>query len=197
MASLAQERSTGSVVLIDAMVLRDMGAALNGVWRPADEEDPARARRLVAAARLRLYGTRDRTGWLLVAIDAARAAVLRRGDADWSVGYVPAIESFTDAAAPEDVAAMVRLFREDEAIDADSAAALAHAVLCEEVDVIVTDEPRRFRHGREGDLPDRLEIVDPLELEARLALAPGEQPAVEVPDGVLSLLGDEPWWVQR
>ena len=51
MASLAQERSTGSVVLIDAMVLRDMGAALNGVWRPADEEDPARARRLVAAAR--------------------------------------------------------------------------------------------------------------------------------------------------
>lgn len=195
MAALAQERSTGAVVLIDAMVLRDMAAALNGLWRPADEEDPTRARRLVAAARLRLYGTRDRTGWLLVTNDAARASALRRGDADWSVGYVPAIESYSDAAAPDDVAAMVRLFREDEAIDADSASALAHAVLCEEVDVIVTDEPRRFRHGREGDLPERLAIVDPLELEEQLGLAPGEVPAVEVPDGVLSLVDDEPWWV--
>ncbi len=120
---------------------------------------------------------------------------MRRGDADWSVGYLPVIESFDDSADPADVESLVRLFRQDESIDAESATALAHAILNEHIDIVVTDEPARYKHMRRHDLPPRLEVLDPLELEARLDIGSGEEPAVAVPEGVLSLLGDGAWWV--
>ncbi|MCX7620225.1 MAG: hypothetical protein N2037_05195 [Acidimicrobiales bacterium] len=195
MSSLAEEKSSSSVVLVDASVVRDIAAALNGIWRPADEEDAARARRLVAVARLRLYASRDRNGWLLVTTDAAREAAMRRGDADWSVGYLPTIESFSDAPPPAEVASLARLFREEEGIEAESAFALAHAILNDNIEIVVTDDPGRYKHLRRHDLPPRLELLDPFAVEERLEILPGEKPGVTVPEGVLSLLGDDPWWI--
>jgi hypothetical protein len=63
------------------------------------------------------------------------------------------------------------------------------------IDIVVTDDPARYKHMRRHDLPTRLELLDPLEVEDRLDIGVGEEPAVAVPEGVLSLLGDDAWWV--
>ncbi len=143
MTALADMTSSGEVVLVAPDVLRDMAAALGGLWSPGSEEDDELRALLLAAARIRLYADRDRCGWYLVTGAEARDAVLRREDADWNVGFVAPIEEFDDAPADADVGALVQLLRhgeEGEHLDAEAATALALAILAEPVTVVVTQE---------------------------------------------------------
>ncbi|MEZ5142024.1 MAG: hypothetical protein R2726_05820 [Acidimicrobiales bacterium] len=194
MTALADMTSSGEVVLIAPDVLRDIAASLSGLWAPEVESDPGRREAMVAAARIRLYGDRDRCGWYLVTTAQSRDAVLRREDADWNVGFIPALESFDDAPNEAEVDALVSLFRDDEHIDAEAARALAMAILCEAVTIIVSRDVRAFKHNRAADLPERLELLEPWEVAGRLEIGEGEQPPDPVPDW--SLLSKGPaWWV--
>jgi hypothetical protein len=190
---VAEMASTGPIALLDAGVLRDMATSLSGLWLPATELDRQRAQELVAAARLRLYGDRDRSGWLLMTTRAAARVALRRGNADWSVGMVPVVEDFDDAPPEAEVAALAQLYR-GEQLSADAATTLAAAVLVEHVNLVVTREPRAYRHDRAGDLPSRLEVVDVVRATDRLDIVPGEQPAVSLPVGSMLERGSA-WWV--
>lgn len=194
MTALADMTSSGEVVLVAPEVLRDMAAALGGLWAPEAELDQARRDLLVAAARIRLYADRDRCGWYLVTGHDAREAVLRREDADWSVGFVADLESFDDAPALADVEALVSLFRADEHIEAEAATALALAILCDQVTVVVAHDPRAFKHQRDADLPERLRVLTPAEVVSELEIGVGEEPPDPVPDWSMLASGD-PWWV--
>lgn len=185
--------STDGYVLLDATVLRDIADALDGRWNPADERDPIRRARLLAAARLRLYGDRDRSGWYLVSHRMARDAAMTRGNTEWSVGFIPEIDGFPDAPVPDEVAALARLFSNGH-LSPESASALAHAVLYEPVRMLVSVDVRPFRHSREGDLPERLELVTAVEAVERLGLAPGEAPP-HGPPGASPLASQDAWWV--
>jgi hypothetical protein len=185
--------STDGYVLLDATVLRDMADALDGRWHPDREPDPLRREQLLAAARLRLYGERDRSGWYLVSHQAAREAALTRGDADWSVGFIPDIDTFADAPAPDEVSALGRLYTTGQILS-ESATTLAHAVLYDPVRLLVSADIRPFRHSREGDLPERLELVTTAEAVDRLELAPGERPPHGPPAGS-ALAEQDPWWI--
>ncbi|MCU0270168.1 MAG: hypothetical protein MUF83_16185 [Acidimicrobiales bacterium] len=194
MTRLSELSSSGPVVLVDPGVLRDMAASLNGLWDPAEEHDPDRREQLVAAARLRLYGERDRSGWFLVATGSERDALLDRDDLDWVLAFVPSVESFEDAPAGPDVEALVKLYRQSEDIEAESALTLAYAMLCDQVGLVISRTPRRFRHSRRHDLPARLELLTVVEAVDRLAIAPGEEPPTRLPEG--SLLAEQtPWWI--
>ena len=199
MARLADSYSAAhAVVLVDTGVVRDIAHALSGLWRPKDEPDPVRRDQLVAAGRLRLYGAAaDRSGWHLVCTAAAHAHAEARGDADWSAGFLPALESYDDAPSMGDVEGLVGVLRRDDKLDGESAQTLALALLCEEVSLVITRDPRAFRHNREGDLPERLEILEPEEAVARLELGDGEPAWTPPTEGsMLETLGETyPWWV--
>jgi hypothetical protein len=182
------------VVLVEPGVVRDMAAALTGFWDPSLEDHPERAEELVAAARLRLYGDRDRSGWLLVVTGQGHASAAKRGDADWSVGMLPVAEDFDDAPPPGEVDALVAQYRREQGLDAEAARTLALAVLFEPVDLLVCRLPRVFRHERRGDLPARLTLLDVFEAVERLGIARGEKPILSLPIGS-ALESAEPWWV--
>jgi hypothetical protein len=185
--------STDAYALLDASVLRDMADALDGRWRPAEESDPLRREQLLAAARLRLYGERDRSGWFLVSYSSAREAAVTRGDADWSVGFIPDIDRFDDAPAADEVAALARLYGTEQILP-EAATALAHAVLYEPVRLLVCVDPRNYRHSRESDLPERLELISTTEAVERLELGAGEHPP-HGPPAESALAAQDPWWV--
>jgi hypothetical protein len=189
---LAELASSGTIALVDAGVVRDMASALTGLWVPAAEDYPERAEELVAAARVRLYGDRERSGWLLLTTRQARDAALRRGDADWSVGMIPAAEDLEEAPPPAEIDALIALYRREEKLDAESARTLATALLFEPIGLVITRLPRAMRHQRAGDLPGRLEIVDPFEAVERLEIAPDEKPRRPPPNRAED--GHE-WWV--
>jgi hypothetical protein len=189
---LAELASSGTVALVDAGVVRDMASALTGLWVPDAEDYPERAEELVAAARLRLYGDRERSGWLLLTTRQARDAALRRGDADWSVGMIPAAEDLEEAPPPAEVDALIALYRREEKLDAESARTLATALLFEPVGLVITRLPRAMRHQRAGDLPGRLEIIDPFEAVERLEIAPDEKPRRPPPNRADD---GHAWWV--
>jgi hypothetical protein len=191
---LVEVVSSGPVVLVDAGVARDMASALTGVWSPETGRNRARSAELVAAARLRLYGDRDRSGWYLMTTRPAAAVALRRGDADWSVGMLPVAEDFEDAPAPAEVAALAEMYRREQSVPGEAAYSLALAMLYPPVQLLVARLPREFRHQREGDLPARLEVLEPAEAVERLDIAPGEQPMVALPIGSMLDRGD-PFWL--
>jgi len=191
---LAELSSSGPVALLEPGVVRDIAAALTGFWDPSLEDHPDRAEELVAAARLRLYGDRDRSGWLLVTTRQGHLAATRRADADWSVGMLAVAEDFDDAPAPGEVDALVAQYRREQGIDAEAARTLAVAVLFEPIEMVVCRLPRAFRHERAGDLPARLELLDVFEAVDRLAIAPGERPLVSLPIGS-ALESADPWWI--
>lgn len=194
MVTLSDLASSGPVVLVDAGVVRDMAASLTGFWSPDLEESAERAQQLVAAARVRLYGDRDRSGWLLCTTRAALDSALKRGDADWSVGMLAVVEDFDDAPAEADVESLVGLYRSESGLDAEAARTLAMAVLHDAVSIVVARVPRQFKHDRAGDLPARLRLLDPSEAVAELAIQPGEQPQVSLPIGS-ALERQDPWWI--
>lgn len=194
MVELAELASSGPVVLVDAGVVRDMAAALTGFWTPDLEESPERTEQLLAAARLRLYGDRSRSGWLLCTTKPALESALKRGDADWSAGMLAAVEDFDDAPADADVESLVALYRKDAELDAEAAYTLAIAMLHDSVSIVVARVPRQFKHDREGDLPARLRLLDPTEAVAELAIRAGEPSQVSLPIGS-ALEGQDPWWV--
>jgi hypothetical protein len=191
---LAEVTSTGPVALVDLGIVRDIASSLTGLWLPATELDPDRSRALVAAARLRLYATRDRAGWYVLTTRSAAATVLRRGRADWSVGMLPVAEDFDDAPPAAEVASLSELYRE-AGLPPDAASTLAVAVLLEPVTLVVTREPRVYRHDRAGDLPPRLDVIDVFEAVDRLDIAPGEVPTVTPPPGSMLERGSA-WWVR-
>lgn len=194
MARLADLVAEADVVaLVDPGVLRDITSSLTGLWRPGDETDDARRAELCAAARLRLYADSDR-GWLLLTTQQARDGVDKREDADWTAGFVPAVESFEDGALAAEVDSLARLYHEDDGLDGEAARTLAVAVLCTDVRYLVTRTPSAFKHQREHDLPERLEIIDAIEAVNHLHIAPGEPPVVGPLAGSLLAEG-EPWWV--
>ena len=199
MARLADSYSAAhDVVLVDTGVVRDIAHALSGLWRPQDEEDAERRQQLVAAARLRLYGAAaDRSGWHLVCTAAAHAHAEARGDADWSAGFLPALEGYDDSPSLGDLAGLQQVLRKDEHLDGEAAQTLALALLTEAVSVVITRDPKAFKHQRDGDLPERLEILSPQEAVERLELRPGEPAFIDPPDGSLlaTLAESDPWWV--
>ena len=113
---LVELASSGPVVLVDAGVVRDMASALTGVWTPDTGRNRERSADLVAAARLRLYGDRTRSGWCLLTTRPGADAALRRGDADWSVGMLPVAEEFEDAPAPAEVAALAEMYAREQGV---------------------------------------------------------------------------------
>ena len=199
MARLADSYSAAhDVVLVDTGVVRDIAHALSGLWRPEDEDDEARRAQLVAAARIRLYGAAaDRSGWHLVCTAAAHAHAEARGDADWSAGFLPALEGYEDAPALGDLEGLQQVLRKEEHLDGETAQTLALALLTEDVSLVITRDPKAFKHRRDGDLPERLDILSPEEAVARLELRPGEPAFIDPPAG--SLLAGQaeasPWWV--
>jgi hypothetical protein len=185
--------STDGYALLDASVLRDMADALDGRWHPDQESDPLRRDQLLAAARLRLYGERDRSGWYLVSFQSAREAAVTRGDADWSVGFIPDVDTFADAPPPEEIAALARLYGSEQILP-EAALALAHAVLYEPIRLLICVDTRHYRHSRESDLPERLELVAVTDVVERLELGSGEPPPHDPPPDS-ALAGQDAWWV--
>jgi hypothetical protein len=180
-------------MLLDAGVVRDLADALDGRWRPEGESDVVRRERLLSAARVRLYGERDRSGWYVITYREARASALKRGDTDWSVGFLPDVTRFDDAPSETDLQALARMHLES-GMEAEAGLALAYAVLYEPVRALVTTTPKRFRHGREFDLPERLDILSPAEAFDDMSIDPGEEAPLAPPPG--STLAEGPhWWI--
>ena len=74
------------------------------------------------------------------------------------------------------------------------ATSLALAILSEPVTIVVTREPRAYRHQRVDDLPRCLQLLTPAEVVERLEIGAGEQPPDPVPSW--NLLSQGPaWWV--
>jgi hypothetical protein len=182
-----------AVALVEPGVLRDMSTALSGTWRPTTEAEEQRRAALLAAARLRLYADHER-GWVLVTSQQARDELSVNGDTSWSVGFVPAVESFDDAPLADDVDGLTRVLCEGEVLPPESARTLALAILTDHVSMLVAAEPASFRHQRSHDLPERLEIVSAVEAIERLELRPGEAPVVGPPPSSNLTEGDA-WWV--
>jgi hypothetical protein len=193
MVRLSDSYSAASmVILVDGGVLADMAEALSGAWNPGDEGDDGRRERLLAAARLRLYGTPDLTGCQVVTTATAHSGLSDVHGVPWGSGLVPVLETFEDAPPAEDVAGLERLLHED-GLDADTASALALALLTESVDLVVTREPSSLHHQRVNDLPERLALVDPQGAVARLDLSRSGLPDPELP-GDSPLSDSERWW---
>jgi hypothetical protein len=187
--------STGTVVFLDADVLRDIADSLDGRWLPTDEADPIRRARFVAAARLRLYGEPDRSGWRLVCTRAERERAATRGDTNWSLSGITHIEAFDNAPPDEDVQGLVRMYRGQD-VDPEAATALAHAVLWEPVRYLVTVDKRPYRHSRGDDLRTGLELITVGDAVDLLGLVKGEEPLHAPP--LDSALAQQPsWWVPR
>src|SRR5262245_28154689 len=180
-------------MLLDAGVVRDVADALRGRGKPEGEADPVRRERLLSAARLRLYGARDRAGWYVVTYREAKTSALKRGDTDWSIGFLPDLSKFGDAPSQMDLQALARVHLES-GMEAEAGLALAYAVLYVPVRALVTATPKRFRHSREFDLPERLEILSPAEAFHEMKIDPGEPAPLAPPPG--SALDHAPhWWV--
>src|SRR5262245_39652037 len=184
--------SVSTFALLDGGVMTDVATALSGPWTPAREADVVRRARLVDAARLRLYGELDRSGWYLCTTQRVRDA-LPTDIHDWVAGLIPAVDGFEDAPAGDDLAALRREFMEQQGLTETAADALAHAVLFEPIRLLISNDPRAYKHARENDLPARLEIIDPSEAVTRLAIIAGEEPLTPPPEGVLP--PGEPWWI--
>jgi hypothetical protein len=193
MTSPPDPYSTDAYALLDAGVLRAMADALDGRWVPDEEHDPLRRDELLAAARLRLYGERDRSGWYLVTFRAAREVAVTRGDADWSVGFIPDIDEFDDAPSVDEIGALVRIYR-DEDILFEASTTLAHAVLYEPVRLLITADIRPYKHSRDMDLPERLELISVQDAVERLEIGAGEAPP-HAPPAHTQLAGAPEWWI--
>lgn len=180
-------------MLLDAGVVRDIADALDGRWTPELESNALRRDRLVAAARIRLYGERTRTGWYVVTYREARSAGLARGDSDWTVGYLPDMSKFDDSPTEADVEALARVHLES-GIEAEAGLALAYAVLYEPVKILVTANPVTFRHNRAFDLPERLQILSPAQAFDELAITAGETPML-TPPADSPLTTGPTWWI--
>lgn len=190
MVTVEDLMSSRHVAVLDRAVLSLMEKALNGSWSPRDERDDEHAAVLIAAAQLRLYGDRDRSGWFLITTAAARRGLDDGPDA-WTVGFIPVLDSFDDAPDAVEVEGQRRLFDD---LDQDAAGTLAAALLSPFVTLVVTDEPTRYRHRRPHDLPERLEVIDVVTAARRLGVVPGEKPFVDIPPNQ-PLASVEPWWV--
>lgn len=188
-----QEGVHEGVVLLDAGIVHDIACTLTGTWTPESEPDPARRETLLAAARIRIYADRDQYGWYLAATEEARAAAMSYANTDWSVGFIQDVATIEGAPPADDAIALAKIFGE-AGIQASSALTLAWAVLFDRASYVITTSPDELRHQREHDLPSRLEVVDPVEVVARLGILPGELPIAAPPPG--TALGDgAPWWV--
>lgn len=193
MPNLSDMTSSGPVVLVDEGVLRDIADALDGSWTPDTVADLKRRSELLAAARLRLYADRDRSGWLLVTTRGAREGLLANTDNTWSVGFVGAVDDFDDAPASADLEALESMFV-SEGVTGLSAHLLACAYLSEYVRIVVTNDERPYHRSRPGDLPDHLQFMSAGEAVEKLMIAPGEKPPVP-PPGFEDAEGDAAWWV--
>lgn len=192
MPSLSDMASSGPVALVDPGVLRDIALTLDGSWSPSSEGDLKRCEELVGAARLRLYGDRDRSGWMLVTIGAPREALLADASNHWSVGFIGAIEDFDDAPTEADRTSLEAMFS-TEGVDALSAHLLACAYLSEFVRVVVTNDERLYHRSRSEDLPDHLSFMSVGEAVEQLSIAPGEKPPILPPE--LDGSSDDAWWI--
>jgi hypothetical protein len=186
--------SVSTFMLVDEGVLADMVAALNGSWQPTDEPDEVRRARLVDAARLRLYGEVDRSGWYLCTTRAARDRQPQDGHCKWVVMLLATVDSYDDAPPPEDLASLAKTYADESGLDPSTADVLAHAVLYEPVKYLVTNDVRGYKHNREHDLPARLEIITPADAVAMLELVKGEEPLSEPPPDWPTVEGPT-WWV--
>jgi hypothetical protein len=117
----------------------------------------------------------------------------RGSDTDWSIGFIPDIDQFDDAPAPDELTALTRLYGSEKILP-EAAMALAHAVLYVKVRLLITADIRPYRHSRDGDLPQRLELVTAVEAVDRLDLTSGEVPLHDPPPES-PLSGQRPWWV--
>lgn len=193
MPRLSDMTSSGPVVLVDPGVLSDIAASLDGTWRPDTVEDLQRCEEMLAAAQLRLYADRDRSGWMLVTTHGPRDALLANANNTWSVGFVAAIEDFDDAPAKADLSALESIFT-SEGMSDESAHLLACAYLNEYVRIVVTNDERVYHRSRASDLPEHLQFMTVGEAVEKLSIAPGEKPPIP-PPGFERAEGADAWWV--
>jgi len=180
------EETTGMVSVLDEEVLADAAAALGGAWRPADEADPDRRDRLLSCARLLLYSSRR--GLRLMATAEARASV---SGAQWVLATVEDLADLGDETSAADIEGLADLYV-DDALPPDAARQLATCVLDDRVRCLIANAKKSLRHGRDGDLPERLLLLEPEAAVAQLDLATGEQPSALPP----ALAGETTsWWV--
>ncbi len=185
--------SSGPVVLVDAGVLHDIAEALDGTWKPDQISDLGRREELVAAARLRLYADRDRSGWMLLTTHAPREEVLANGEHTWSVGFVGAIDDLDDAPAEADLVALETILV-SEGVVRENAHLLACAYLSEFVRIVVTNDERPYHRSRAEDLPEHLQFMSAGEAVEKLQIAPGEKPPI-LPPGLEAVDSASAWWV--
>lgn len=195
MASLSDMTSSGPVVMVGPSTLADMAEALSGSWDPNDVDDLELRNRLVAAARLRLYAERDRSGWMLLTTRSARRALLADSEDNWAVGFIAVVEDFDDLPAPDELSALQGVFG-SEGIEPGPATSLSYAYLIPKIGLIVTNNARDFRHSRSSDLPAHLQLIEPGEAVELLSIAPNEVPPV-APPGLESATGADAWWIPR
>ena len=189
MATLEDMTSSSEVVLLDRPVLQLMATAMDGSWSPTDEPDPDRRATLLDAARLRLYANRQRNGWFLLTTSRARAG-LDHGPGEWTIGFLATLDGFDDAPTTEEMAGQRSLF---DHLDGDAGHDLAAAILTPAVTLVVTTDAHRYKHNREHDLPERLRVVELADAVAMLDLAPGEDPLIDLPSGLIGAETDR-WW---
>lgn len=185
--------SSGPVVLVDSGVLHDIAEALDGAWNPDQISDLQRREELIAAARLRLYADRDRSGWMLLTTHAPREEVLANGDNAWSVGFVGAIDDLDDAPAEADLDALEKILL-SEGVAPGNAHLLACAYLSAFVRLVVTNDERPYHRSRAEDLPEHLQFMSAGEAVEKLQIAPGEKPPI-VPPGFEAVDSTSAWWV--
>lgn len=186
--------SVSTFVLVDGGVMSDMVEALSGTWQPGDEPDEVRRARLVCAARLRLYGEIDRSGWFLCTTRKVHDALPHEGNGGWVVSLVATIDSYDDSPADDDVASLVKVYLTDQGLGEDAADILAHAVLYEPVKYLVTNDVRAYKHARDHDLPERLELVGLADAVDMIDIAKGEKPLSEPPPDWPNT-GAGAWWI--
>lgn len=193
MPSLSDMTSSGPVVLVDPGVLRDIALSLDGDWSPDAESDLRRQEELIAAAQLRLYGDRDRSGWMLLTTAGPSRKLLEDPNNRWSIGFIGVIEEFSDAPAQVELDALESMLS-DEGVDEEHAHLLACAYLSEFVRIVITNDERAYRRSRAEDLPDHLQFMTVGEASEKLAIAPGEKPPM-APPGREDVDGSDAWWV--
>ncbi len=173
--------SVSTFVLADRGVMADMVTALDGKWQPSSEPDEVRRSRLVDAAKLRLYGEIDRSGWYLCTTRSVRDSLPHDGIGGWVVSLMAIIDSYDDAPSEKDLASLAQSYEADQQLGDERADVLAHAILYEPVKYLVTNEVRAYKHTRDHDLPARLQIITPADAVEMLQLAKGEEPLSEPP----------------
>lgn len=180
-------------VYLDTNVIISLTEALDGTWRPPPKPVARTDRQRLAAARLFLYGYRERwTNWYLATSSEARRELLREPSRQWLDAMFVEIDRSADQLPDDVLDAERRRFEKAGAKPAD-ASHLAHAALRPWVRRFVTDDDQLRRAAERAGVPEHLLVSTSIEAEASLAIAAGEAPPITpLPTNPLAAAR---WWI--